>query len=924
MRYLFLFIALLFHLPKVASQQDLAELPEEWRGLVRAQVGKGKGLMGEQVCLVYGLDNSYPASKVLRRLGRGWVIAQGCPPEAIECWLLDDRWKFNAVSDDLDGGVYRVLAFSEVAIWESPGVKMLKKFSDRNVYWLQVDSRADLYHLLANPEVLYVDDKRPHPELESQVLDMNLNPNRVNKIHHYFPQLQGASEVVAIKENRHDSLDIDLLGRTIVGGLESEDQDSHATEMATIIAGAGNSYITGKGVASGAQILSSAFGDVMPDADQYYRSYGVQTQNHSYGTTLQAEYGLEAYAFDQSAFVNPDLLHVFSCGNSGEETSQEGMYAGVEGFANLTGTIKMTKNSLVVGAVDTVGSALDFVSRGPAYDGRIKPEVCSYSVYGSSNAAALVSGVSVLLQQQYRELFDEPMPSALLKALLINSAEDAGAVGLDYVTGFGSVNAYKSLLSLRNQQFFAGEVSSGQSEAFTLDLPDNALNLKVTMVWVDPPANVGDNTALVNDLDLRLSGTEGVVLPWILESDPELLSNPAQRGVDRLNNVEQIALQECQGQYVVEVEAFKVQESQAFYVAYQYDTLNKFEWDFPTASDNMPYNGESGSYFRWSTTLEGFGVLQYSLDQGGSWHTLSDQVDLGLGYWRWSDPPNFNGGALARMVVSGGSFLTEEFAISRPIDYAVGFSCADSLMLKWGRSISAKEYDVKVLKDGVMQSFAVVEDTFLIIPDVSLMYDQRVSVQPRLPDLKSLISTPAFDYEVQGVGCYVFSFFQSVALDTGIYLNLQLGTAYGIREVVFERKHLYDFIEVGRQNVFTSDQIIFLDSDPVQGRNEYRARLIFNNEEQLVVYSGVSYYLTELPVLLSPNPVSSTGTLQLYTRPFDGVGVLSLYDGYGSKVLTEQVYGSPSFVSMVGLKPGLHLYQLQLDGEVFTGKILVK
>ncbi len=63
----------------------------------------------------------------------------------------------------------------------------------------------------------------------------------------------------------------------------------------------------------------------------------------------------------------------------------------------------MSKNTLSVGAVDSQGKVSPLSSRGPAYDGRIKPELVAYGEGGTSEAAALVSGVSLLLQQAYRE-----------------------------------------------------------------------------------------------------------------------------------------------------------------------------------------------------------------------------------------------------------------------------------------------------------------------------------------------------------------------------------------------------------------------------------------------------------------------------------------------------------------------------------------
>ena len=125
-------------------------------------------------------------------------------------------------------------------------------------------------------------------------------------------------------------------------------------------------------------------------------------QNHSYGTGLENYYGLEAQAYDAQARQYPTLLHVFSSGNSGNQASPTGTYQGLPNVANLTGQFKMSKNTLSVGATDGLGEVAPRSSRGPAHDGRGKPELVAFGADGSSDAAALVSGISLLVQHAYR------------------------------------------------------------------------------------------------------------------------------------------------------------------------------------------------------------------------------------------------------------------------------------------------------------------------------------------------------------------------------------------------------------------------------------------------------------------------------------------------------------------------------------------
>ena len=855
-----------------------------------------------------------------------YIVSGNVRIHANHVWHADDSWKLNLSGKK--SNLFKVVIKSEANLNLPPEFKVLKSFPDRNTFIIEGDKNRILDELLSNTDVIHLTNRVLKPSVESRVIDMNLNPNRVNKVHHFFPLLNGSTETVSIQENRFDSEDIDLLNRSVVSGLESEAVDNHATEMATVIAGKGNSFVTGRGVAQSVSITSSSFDDVMPDSDASYADLKVLTQNHSYGITNDtSHYGVEARAFDLSGVNNPNLLHVFSSGNGGTGVANGGNYNGITGYANLTGNIKMSKNSLVVGSVDTLGNVPTFVSRGPAYDGRIKPELVAYSVVGSSNSAALVSGVATLLQQQYREDNSSDMPSALAKALLINSAEDVGAVGPDFLTGFGNVNAWRSLQALQGLQYFNGSVSHGNTSSFVLaGIPSDAVNLKVTLVWTDPAANVDDFEALVNDLDLRLiSGGAGTTLPWILDTNPDAadLSMPATRGVDDLNNVEQVTIANPETSYTIEVEGSMVNGSQDFYIAWQYDVADSFEWDFPMGSDNMPYNGETGSYFRWSTTMSGIGELAYTIDDT-NWIVLDSEVDVDRGYWRWNSPPLIGDEVRARLQIGGDFFETDLFTVSVPLKARVGFNCGDSLMLKWNPAINADDYTVFNLGDEQLEEIATVSDTFLVVDNISSFADRRFSIRPNLTSGKSLLPTPTFDYSLQGVGCYVFSFFQTVALDTGIYLNLSLGTIAGIEEIILERNNLNGYEEIIRLDEL-AETISYLDASPNQGYNEHRATIRFVNGEELTLSAGTSFYLTEVPVRVFPNPVQSGEPVSIITRQFEErTTVLELIDNQGALIHSQPVQGTQDVINTETLRSGIYIYRLKADGATYTGRILIR
>jgi hypothetical protein len=816
---------------------------------------------------------------------------------------------------------------TRMSIFFLNGMKIVASSLSTNIYIVEMDYEA-IHALAQNENVIYISDELLQPTTEARTIDMNINPNRVNKIHHFFPEINGSTETVSIQENRFDQFDIDLIGRSVESGLESETLDNHADEMATIIAGAGNSFVTGEGVAKEATITSSNFFPALPNSDTDYQNLNINTQNHSYGTILETFYGAQAESFDVSAINNPNLLHVFSIGNKGLVVDNQGTYAGLEGYANITGNFKMSKNTLSVGSVDTVGRAVSFVSRGPAYDGRVKPEVVAYSSVGSSNSAALVSGVSVLLQHQYRTMFSEDMPSALVKALLINSADDVGSLGLDFITGYGSVNAYRSERSLQNNQFLSGSVVQDEVDQIALSIPSNAVNLKVSIVWTDLAANPNDAFALVNDLDMRLiDASLNTTLPWVLDHSPNKssLSALATRSVDHLNNVEQITIDNPDETYTIEVQGFAVNGSQDYYIAYQYDTADSFEWDYPTGSDNMPYNGESGSYYRWNTTMTGIAQLDYSLDDGANWILLDDNIDIFDGYWRWSTVPNLEVEALARMTIGSTEYISEPFTISRPFKPKVGFNCADSLMLRWPPSPNAESYNIFHLGERMLEKMITTVDTFLVINNKGNLSDRRFSIQPNVSSGKTLIGSATFDYALQGVECYVFSFFQEVVLETGIYLNLTLGTTYGIEEIVFNRFDGRELIEIGKITRPEKDFINMLDSSPHQGYNEHIVTIRFENGEEIELSAGIVFYLTETPLLVFPNPILNTEELNIFTKDLDDIApIFRLFDVKGAEVLQVDLLSPQESTPIKNLQPGAYFYRLQDGGNTYSGRLLVR
>ncbi len=773
-------------------------------------------------------------------------------------------------------------------------------------------------------EVVYITLQGSPPHTEGNVLDLNLNPNKVNAVHHYYPGLTGEGFNVSIQEQRFFENDLDLLGRTVFNELSSDDEDKHATDMATICAGAGNSFVTGKGVATRATLYSSDFADILPDEDADYQMLETWVQNHSYGKGIQNYYGLEAQAFDRSVINNPQLVHVFSSGNSGGDTSTEGPYANVPGYANLTGNFKMSKNTLCVGSADTTGRPYPLASIGPAYDGRVKPEVVSYSTDGSSNSAALVSGIALLMQQQYQNLHGEIPHADYIKAVLINSADDVYNDHVDFATGFGNVNALRAIEAIGKERHLSAAIQHDEVVTFPLNLPGNVEQLKITLVWTDTLAGVASSQALVNDLDMKLVKDEATILPWVLDASPAVpsLAAEAVRGEDHLNNVEQITVKNPQaGDYEIQVHGYDVStKSQEFVVVYDWELTDTFRWTNPTGSDNFPYNGETGTYFRWESTLsETSGSLEYSVDGGLNWEKIAD-VDLSLGHHRWVAPDIF-ARAQARMVVGSEIYLTEEFSISQPVRISVGFNCDDSVMLLWEGRDEVTDYDVLHLGDSFLSQVTNLTDSFLVI-EKSAFNTQYFAIKPYING-KPMINSLTFDYERQGVGCFVATFFSNPHKE-GVTLQLQMGTTYGVSAVRFERLNNNQFGLISRV-IPDSAIVVSEDLDPYEGLNEYRAVIELINGQEIITDPSQSYFLSDVPFLVFPNPVSTTDYLTIFAKDLDGdVAKFYLYGTDGKLALEKTLNAEVDIIDLQGLYRGVYLYVIRSKNYFSTARIIVR
>ncbi len=769
--------------------------------------------------------------------------------------------------------------------------------------------------LKEDANVLFIDHHEKVKE-EATLDHVNSNFNRITKAHFFFPGTAGSNQKISIKEQGLDTADIDLKNRSFATTVAPSTTSQHATTMATLIAGGGNSSWRATGVVPQAHFTSSDFSNLSPDNAIIFNDNNIYLQNHSYGVGIENYYGNEAVAYDLQVYQNPALLHVFSSGNSGQSKPASGIYSNLT-FANLTGNFKQAKNVLVVNAVDTTLTINTLNSRGPAFDGRLKPELTAFGQGGTSEAAALGSGISALVQEKYFTADNQLPDASMVKAVLIASADDIGPGGIDYLYGYGSINAYKALRLVELNQTTKITLSSNDQISLPITVPASISEIKIAIAWSDPPATVNANKALVNDIDSWLYDGSTITLPWTLSSYPNsdsLLAAP-KRKADHLNNIEYITLSyPPQGSYQLVLNSGTLtNSSQTVSVAYWLNDQKQFSWDFPDSTQIV--EGGKKSLLVWEASPDQTGDLYLQINQG-SWQLIKSGIDLN-NYFYWSSP-DLLAKAKLKMVFGANEFLSGEFLISPELKMSSAFNCADSVGLTWNSSKTAVSYNLYTMGSQYLKPISSTTDTLKVLPKSNSKFFSVAPVFNGVIGLKS----ETIDYTQQGAFCYLNLFAAERFSASQVKIQLAISSWYNVDHVT-----IFKTVNAGTQTPFktifpsSSTQFSYFDVDLISGTMTYQAQLFFKNG--LSIFSDA----IEIPIeekgkiILYPNPVSaSSSDLNIIS---EGSGTFRVLDVFGRTIIEKNIQLFDDVIDVVTLPSGLYIYQLMSNGKVTdTGRFV--
>ncbi len=690
----------------------------------------------EKVKMAERYFNSTKASAVLR-IRPEWKLSSDMFKKNIPDWAWQDNNRFK-------GSITYYKNLNGLKVIErlkAKGYEVRSHYADEKIIEVVI-SPDEILPLASLSFVAYFEamDKPGEPENYSARTN-----HRVNYLQASYPgavHFDGTGVTVGHGDDGVLGEHVDFKGR--VSGLLGHNNGDHGDHVAGIVFGAGNKDPQGRGNAPGADILYDDYPGNLSSVDNDFINHGVRITSSSYSNGCGAGYTNSpttgSRTMDMDVMQNPPILHVFSAGNSGASScgyGVSGTSGGVSGWGNITGGHKVAKNVMTVANVSRVDLLRSSSSRGPAADGRIKPDIAAvgYQVYsttdlptpnsytsktGTSMSCPGVSGTMATLYEAYRHYNGGQDPeSVLMKGSALNTADDLGNPGPDFKHGYGRINARRAHDVIAAGNWLFDSISSGtNNHSITVPTGDFA-EVRIMLIWADPPTFPSAGPDLVNDLDLDVSQGSNTYDPWVLNPFPSAftLNQPATRGRDSLNNMEQVTFTNPgSGIISLSVDAYNIPSGvQKYYIIYEF-VKDDVVITYPIGGEG--FSPTRNEYIRWDAP-EGTGTfrLDYSTDNGNSWTLINSNVNSTRRYYNWNVPNITSEQAKIRIIRGQDTSITPgTFVIANePTNFSIHSSCPDSLILTWNPVPSVTGYNVHRLGAKYMDSIGYTTDTFYVV-----------------------------------------------------------------------------------------------------------------------------------------------------------------------------------------------------------------
>ena len=565
---------------------------------------------------------------------------------------------------------------------------------------------------------------------------------------------------------------IDFSGRLNDKITGADNGTNHGIHTMGTVFGAGNLDPDGTGMAPGAELTYYTYPQNLFFVDNDYANDNVRITSSSFSNNCNT-YTNFSSRVDKDMYDNPKLVHVFSAGNNNFNNCGYG--AGNQ-WGNITGGHKQGKNVIAVANLTTLDDIANSSSRGPAHDGRVKPDIggVGTSVYsteedntygqktGTSMSCPGIAGSLAVLYQGFKEFNNGQEPDGgLAKAILLNTADDVGNKHVDFIYGYGRVNVLRAMECIEDNNIVVDTISGNGSNTFSINVPAGIKEMRVMLHWTDPEAFSGSSRALVNDLDLSVKHDNSNITyqPWVLNPTPNsaLINSVAVRAKDSLNTSEQFTLENPDtGAYTITVSGAGIpMGTQKYYVIYTF------------VEDNLklvaPFGGEVlNPLENYVIRFEGVDLtstsqIDYTTNGGTTWSTITSGLNSQTQNFNWNIPNNVvSTKAKVRVINGSDTSISKTFSILRsPGGLQVDWVCLDSLQISWNTVSGAVGYVVHQLGNVYMDSVGTTTQTSFVLKGISNVNSEWISVTALDSNNQKSVRARAIETPIGLLNCVV-------------------------------------------------------------------------------------------------------------------------------------------------------------------------
>ncbi|MBI5001283.1 MAG: S8 family serine peptidase [Euryarchaeota archaeon] len=377
----------------------------------------------------------------------------------------------------------------------------------------------------------------------------------------------------------------------------------------------------------------------------------------TWGSGYRDRYTVDEQMIDQWAYDHPPFLFAWSAGGGGSAQTIDNQPA--------------AKNAIAIGGVLRTNSENFYTatSRGPTYDGRVKPDLLAtassvnsadssgintyVAIQGTSMATGNAIGALALMDQYFLEgwyptgskeaanAFDPS--NSLIKAVAVNGAKEIQGTNNGWTSGYNNGNGLGNMnypnnyqgwgrINSSNALYFNGDaqklqvfdgdngVETGNYYEYRYRLASANQFFNVTIAWNDYPGTPGTAAALVNDLDLTVTSPTGTVFKGnaftVTGAVYPHYSQPATAATaDHRNNIEVVRVRQADtaaGEWIVRITGYNVPNGpQPFAIALSGD----LDLDYGTIQlDRDVYGMTQTAQIRIEDTGAGAGPLTATIN----------------------------------------------------------------------------------------------------------------------------------------------------------------------------------------------------------------------------------------------------------------------------------------------------------------------